>query len=67
MFINGTLFDHLKDVDISANFILKQVIKVYAEVNVFDEKLKASDQIRWVGLMNNYRRCAEKNSDLIYV
>lgn len=32
------------------------------------EKLKAKDPIRWVGLMNNLKACAEEGilSDLIY-
>ena len=25
-----------------------------------DEKLKETDQMKWVGLMNNYRHCAEE-------
>ena len=69
MLINGTLYDHLKDVDDSADLILKQVTEAYAEADGCDENLKVSDQMRWVGLMNNYRRCAEEiiNSELIYV
>ena len=68
MLVNGTLHDHLKDVDDSADLILKQVTEAYAEADGCDKKLKASDQMRWVGLMNNYRRCAEEiiNSELVY-
>ena len=68
MLVNGTLHDHLKDVDDSADLILKQVTEAYAEADGCDENLKASDEMRWIGLMNNYRRCAEEiiNSELIY-
>ena len=69
MLINGTLFDHLKDVDDSADLILKQVTKAYAEADGCDESLKASDEMRWAGLMNNYHHCAEEiiNSELICI
>ena len=65
---NDSLYDHLKDIDDSANLILKQVTEAFAKADGCDENLKATDQMKWVGLMNNYRHCAEEiiNSELIY-
>ena len=31
-----------------------------AEQDGTDEELKAKDQMRWIGLMNNYKHCAEE-------
>ena len=60
MLMNGKLNRHLHDIDEQANKILEQTVKVFAEADGCDEKLKASDQMKWVGLMNNYRHCAEE-------
>ena len=69
MLMDGTLNSHLHDVDEQANTILEQTIKAFAEADGCDEELKAADQMKWVGLMNNYRHCAEEiiNKELIYV
>ena len=69
MLMNGTLSSHLHDIDEQANRILEQIVKAFAEADGCNEELKASDQMKWVGLMNNYRHCAEEiiNKELIYV
>ena len=69
MLMDGTLNSHLHDVDEQANIILEQTVKAFAEADGCDEKLKVADQMKWVGLMNNYRRCAEEIifKELIYV
>lgn len=69
MLMDGTLNRHLHNVDEQANKILKQTVKALAEADGCNEKLKASDQMKWVGLMNNYRHCAEEIifKELIYV
>ena len=60
MLMNGTLNNHLHDVDEQAKTILEQTVKAFAEVDGCNEELKAADQMKWVGLMNNYRHCAEE-------
>ena len=60
MLMDGTLNSHLHDIDEQANKILEQILKAFAEVGGCDEELKATDQMKWVGLMNNYRHCAEE-------
>lgn len=69
MLMNGTLNSHLHNVDEQANIILERTVKVFAEADGCDEELKAADQMRWVGLMNNYRHCAEEIifKELIYI
>ncbi len=69
MICNGTLIEHLKDTDDSAFYILEQTVKAFAEADGCDEILKATDQIKWIGLMNNYRHCAEEIifKELIYI
>lgn len=36
------------------------IVAAMAKKDGTDEVLKACDQLRWVGLMNNYRDCAEE-------
>ena len=69
MLMDGTLNSHLHDVDEQANKILEQTVKVFAETDGCDEKLKAADQMKWVGLMNNYWYSAEEIiiKELIYI
>ena len=69
MLMDGALNSHLHDVDEQANKILEQTVKAFAEADGCDEQLKAADQMKWVGLMNNYRHCAEEIifKELIYI
>ena len=69
MLMDGTLNSHLHDVDEQTNTILEQTIKAFAEADGCDEELKTADQMKWVGLMNNYRHCAVEIifKELIYV
>ena len=67
--MNGTLNSHLHEIDEQANKILEQTVKAFAEADGCDEELKAANQMKWVGLMNNYRHCAEEIifKELIYI
>lgn len=58
--LSGKLIAHLHEVDDRANVIVKQVVTAMAKADGANEELKASDQLRWIGLMNNYRSCAEE-------
>jgi len=61
------LIDHLTQIDKTANEQVNRIIKTMAEQDGTNEELKAKDQMQWVGLMNNYRHCAEEYiQDLIY-
>ena len=60
MLMDGVLNSYLHNVDEQANKILEQTVKAFADADVCDEELKASDQMKWAGLMNNYQHCAEE-------
>ena len=64
----GTLHSHLTEIEQTAQEQLELLTQQMAAKQGVDEKLKASDQMKWVGLMNNIRQSAEETilSDLIY-
>lgn len=64
----GNLWQYLADIDNQAKEMYDNLVARMAENDRVTEELKATDQIRWVGLMNNYRNCAEEiiYSTLIY-
>lgn len=57
---SGTLHEHLWDIDQRCTAQVEQLVAAYAAADGTDEALKARDQMRWVGLMNNYRNAAEE-------
>lgn len=59
---------HLAEIDNSANDMMKLLVKQMAEEQGVTEQLKADDQMKWVGMMNNIRSAAEEVvlNDLIY-
>ena len=57
---SGKLNEHLQEVNQRANAQVNQIVKTMAKADGTDESLKARDQMRWVGLMNNYKACAEE-------
>jgi hypothetical protein len=54
------LNEHLHEVDVRATGMIEQIVMAMAVADGTDEHLKETDQMRWVGLMNNYRNCAEE-------
>ena len=60
MLIKGTLDEHLAEIDRTANKYLDRIIKGMAEADGLTEEMKNTDMLRWVGLMNNYKACAEE-------
>ena len=66
---SGKLNEHLFQVDEQANTMVEEIVLDMARRDKTDGSLKATDQMKWVGRMNNYRACAEEMvlSDLIYV
>ena len=65
LLITGKLFEHLHEVDVQAQKILEQFIE-QAEKNAPD---KMTQQMAWVGHMNNAKACAEEIilSEIIYI
>ena len=72
LFVNlltaGTLNQHLMEIERTANERMELTTAQMAAAQGVTEQLKASDQMRWVGLMNNIRHSAEETilNDLIY-
>lgn len=60
MLLEGTLRKHVVDTDVQAKERLEILMKQMLEKNPIDENLKDTDPLKWVGLMNNYKHCAEE-------
>ena len=69
MFINGTLNKHLKESQETAEERIDVIIAQLKEKNHLTEEMKNTDQLYWVGMMNNFRNTAEEIvlNELIYV
>ena len=69
MQMNGTLQTYLADLNEQAENMFLRLVKQLAEKEGITEQLKAENQMKWVGRMNNIRSRATEivNSELIYV
>ena len=65
---NGTALDHLREIEDAANARLDALLPVLAKNAGATEVLKASDPLKWVGLMNACKAQAEEIifDELIY-
>lgn len=54
------LTPHLRAIDEQAWEMEQKIVKELAAADGTDEELKVTDQLKWVGLMNNYRMCAQE-------
>ena len=50
---SGKLYEHLAEIDTSARDMAEYLIKEMAKKQGVTEELKATDMMRWIGLMNN--------------
>ena len=68
MLLNGTLDDHVAEIDRQAEEMLDRLTRQMAAREGVTEALKVSDQMAWVGAMNNIRARAEEavRAELIY-
>lgn len=69
LLIDGTLKQHLLDIDKSANERVHVLIKQFAESENVNEYLKEHHQMEWVQAMNNIKNRAEEIvlNEIIYV
>ena len=58
--MTGKLFDYLKEIDLKAQNELDRLIPILAEQQGITEEIKAKNQLKWVGLMNNIKAQAEE-------
>lgn len=68
MLLAETLNDHLTETVQRAEAMFSQLVAQLAEAEQVNEALKASNQIEWVGCMNNIRNRASEivNKELIF-
>lgn len=69
MFTKGTLNKHLKEIQEIAEERIDIIIEQLKKQNNLTEEMKNTDQLYWVGMMNNFRNTAEEIvlNELIYV
>ena len=69
LLMDNELQKHLMEVDKIATERFELLMKQFAEKENITEELKAKDQLKWVGLMNNIKHSAEEIilKELIYV
>lgn len=60
MLLQGTLYDHLYEIDEEAHRFLSRCVKEMAAIEGVDEQLKAKDQMEWVRRMNGIKARAEE-------
>ena len=64
----GQLHAHLMEIEETAKQRISLMVAQMAQTEGVTEELKATDQMKWVGLMNNFRSAAEEQilEELIY-
>ena len=69
LWMGGRLNDYLADIDQQAEEMFFQLVKDYAQRQGITERLKAENQMEWVGRMNSCKARAEEiiMAELIYV
>ena len=68
LLLSGKLNSYLAELDASAEAEFERTVKLMAKQQGVTETLKATDQMKWVGLMNNIRHCADEQvlKDFVY-
>ena len=68
MILSESLYPHLWEIDETANRRMEQMMPELMKLNGVTEELKASDPMKWVGVMNNLKAQAEETilNELIY-
>ena len=66
--MENKLTKHLEEIQITATERIEKLTKELAEKEEITEKLKAENQLKWVGIMNNIKASAEEIvlKELIY-
>lgn len=69
LLVNDTLNEYLHDIDTTVMEKVQKLIKELAEKENITEELKSSNQMLWIGKMNNIKDIAEEiiSKEYIYV
>ena len=68
MQMSGTLNAHLEQIDREATELVQRLTLQMAKAQGVDERMKQTDQMKWVGMMNSIKASAEETvlSELVY-
>lgn len=66
---SGRLNEYLVSIDEQAEDMFSRLVKEYADRQGVTERLKAENQLEWVGKMNNIRACVREvvEHEIIYL
>lgn len=69
MLTSGKLHSYLADINERGLEMEKSIVNSMAKAEGVDERLKTENQLKWIGLMNNFRHSAREiiDSSIIYV
>ena len=69
LFMDNKLIDHLEEIQETASKRVEEIIQSLKEKSNLTEEMKNTDQLYWVGMMNNFKNQAEEIvlKELIYV
>ena len=69
LWVENKLRSHLLEIDKTENERFNLLMKQFAKKENITEELKQKNQLKWVGLMNNFKNLAEEIilKELIYV
>ena len=69
LFMDNKLTDHLEEIQEIATKRVKEIIESLKEQSNLTEEMKNTDQLYWVGMMNNFKNQAEEIvlKELIYI
>lgn len=69
LFMDNKLTDHLEELQEIAARKVEEIIKSLKEQSNLTEEIKNTDQLYWIGMMNNFKNQAEEIvlKELIYV
>ena len=68
LLLAGKLDAHLYEIDQQVREQVGQIVRQRAEADGVNEQMKATDELLWVGLMNQYQAAAEEQvmPELVY-
>ena len=68
LIMKNELYKHLTAIELESQKRVEKLIKEYAIKENVNEKMKENNQMKWVGLMNNFKSQAEEiiKKELIY-
>ena len=66
--LNGKLNEHLEQIDRQANEMMETLMSEMAKLQGVNEELKASNQMKWVQMMNSISASAEETvlKEIVY-